>query len=182
MDLECLAPRDLVDFYVASCPDCQRNKGRTAKPSGPLHPLPIPDGRLDSITMDFVGPLPEVKGFDCLMTITDRLGSDVQIIACRTDSTAQQIAGLFFDRWYCENGCPLEIISDRDKLFISRFWSALMLRAGIKHQLSTSYHPQSDGLSERSNKTVIQAIRFHVERNQVFLSACGAIPCYEHSK
>lgn len=158
--------RDLVDAYVASCPDCQRNKGRTAKPSGPLHPLPIPDGRLECITMDFVGPLPEENDVDCLLTITDRLGADVQIIPCRIDSTAQQIAGLFFDHWYCENGCPLEIISDRDKLFVSKFWTALMARAGIKHRLSTSYHPQTDGLSERSNKTVIQAIRFHVERNQ----------------
>lgn len=111
------------------------------KLSGPLHPLPVPDGRLDSITMDFVGPLHKEDGFNCLLIITDRLGSDVQIVPCRTDSTAQQIAGLFFNRWYCENGCPLEIISDRDKLFISRFWTALMVRSGIKHQMSTSYHP-----------------------------------------
>lgn len=73
---------------------------------------------------------------------------------------------MFFDRWYCVNGLPLDIISDRDKLFMSRFWRTLHKLTGIKLKLSTAYHPQTDGSSERTNKTVNQCIRFHIERNQ----------------
>jgi hypothetical protein len=81
-------------------------------------------------------------------------------------TTAEQLATLFFDKWYCENGLPLEIISDRDKLFMAKFWKHLMLITGIKHRASSAYHPQTDGASERTNKTINQLIRFHVERNQ----------------
>lgn len=158
--------RDLINAYVPSCAECQRNKSRTKRPTGPLHPLPVPDDRFDSVTLDFVGPLPPDEGYDALVTMTDRLGCDIQVAPCKMSMTAAEFASIFFDKWYCENGCPREIISDRDKLFISKFWSSLMKRAGIHHKLSTSYHPQTDGLSERSNKTVIQCLRFHVERNQ----------------
>lgn len=158
--------KDLEAGYIPSCIDCQRNKSSTTKPTGPLHPLPIPDQRGDSVAMDFIGPLPEEQGFDCILTMTDRLNSDIQIVPCTTKTTAEQLATLFFDKWYCENGLPLEIISDRDKLFMAKFWKHLMLLTGIKHRQSSAYHPQTDGASERTNKTVNQLIRFHVERNQ----------------
>jgi hypothetical protein len=69
--------RDLEYGYIPSCTECIRNKGRTSKSGGPLHPLPVPDERCDSISMDFVGPLPVDNGYDCILTITDRLNSDV---------------------------------------------------------------------------------------------------------
>lgn len=68
--------RDLEEKYIPGCPDCQRNKSSTTKPVSPLHPLKIPDGRCESIAMDFIGPLPEDEGSDCILTITDRLGLD----------------------------------------------------------------------------------------------------------
>ncbi|RDB23205.1 Transposon Tf2-9 polyprotein [Hypsizygus marmoreus] len=158
--------RDLTQAYVPSCPECQRNKSRTTKPPGPLHPLPVPDKRFQSVTLDFVGPLPKDDGFDQIVTFTDRMGADLQIVPCSTSITAEQFAVIFFNRWVCENGMPDEIITDRDKLFMSRFWKSLMRLSGIRHKFSTSYHPQTDGSSERSNKTVIQCLRFHVERKQ----------------
>jgi hypothetical protein len=69
--------------------------------------------------MDFIGSLPEDEGYDCIVTFTDRLNSDIRIVATRTDITAEDLVVVFFDEWYCENGLPLEIISNRDKLFIS---------------------------------------------------------------
>jgi hypothetical protein len=80
--------------------------------AGPLHPLPVPDKRFDSVAIDFIGPLPKDDGFDTIVTMTDRLGADVQIVPCRGDMSAEDFAFLFFDKWYCENGCPLEIISE----------------------------------------------------------------------
>ena len=83
------------------------------------------------------------------------------------DITTEDLAYLFFDRWYCENGLPSDIISDRDKLFMLRFWKALHKLTGVKLKLSTAYHLEMDGTSERTNKTVNQALHYHVERNQL---------------
>ena len=158
--------KDLEEGYIPSCVDCSRDKSATSKPSGPLHPLPVPDERCQSISMDFIGPLPLDQGFDCILTITDRLGSDIRIIPTSTKLTAKELAVLFFDNWYCENGLPVDIISDRDKLFMSTFWKHLSIISGINCKASSSFHPQSNGASERTNKTVNQCLRFHVERNQ----------------
>jgi hypothetical protein len=158
--------RDLEAAYIPSCTQCQRNKSATTRPAGPLHPLPIPDKRGDSVAMDFVGPLPPDEGYDCILTMTDRLGADIRIIPTHCNITAKDLAVLFFNHWYCENGLPLNIISDRDKLFISKFWRALTKLTGVKLKMSSSFHPETDGASERSNKTVNQSIRYHVRRNQ----------------
>ena len=104
--------RDLGRGYVPGCPNCQRNKASTLKQAGPLHPLPIPDERFDSVAINFVGPLPRDEGFDTIVSMTDRLGADIQVAACKSDMSAEDFAYVFFDKWYCENGCPLEIISD----------------------------------------------------------------------
>jgi len=146
--------KDLKKAYMPSCTDCQRNKSATKQPAGPLHPLPIPDKQADSIAMDFIGPLPVDKGFDCILSITDRLHFDIRIILTQCDISAEDLATIFFTNWYCENGLPLEIISNHDKLFISKFWKALHKLTGVKLKLSMAYHPQTDGVSERSNKTI----------------------------
>lgn len=150
--------RDLQDAYIPSCPDCQRNKSPTTRPAGPLHPLPVPDARGDSVAVDFVGPLPEDEGYDMLVTMTDRLNSDIRLVPCRSNISAERFAHLFFDHWYCENGLPLEIVSDRDKIFISRFWRTLHTLTGVKIRMSSAYHPETDGTSERTNKTINQAL------------------------
>src|SRR6202044_3659206 len=97
---------------------------------------------------------------------TDRLGSDIRIIPTRTTITAEELALLFFTHWYCENGLPKDIISDRDKLFLSKFWRALHKLTGAKLKMSSAYHAETNGSSERSNKTINQCIRYHVRCNQ----------------
>jgi hypothetical protein len=158
--------RDLEKAYIPLCTDCLCNKSATTKPSGPLHPLPIPDGRGNSVAIDFIGPLPLDEHYNCILSMTDRLGSDIQIIPTHIDITVEDLALLFFNHWYCENGLLKDIISDRDKLFSSKFWTALHKLTGVKLKLSLSYHPKTDGSSERSNKTINQCIRYHVCRNQ----------------
>ncbi|KAJ2936688.1 hypothetical protein H1R20_g395, partial [Candolleomyces eurysporus] len=157
---------DLEVGYIPACEDCARNKDATKRTAGPLHPLPVPDGRCRSIAMDFVGPLPVDDGYDTILTITDRLGSDIQVIPCKATLTAPELAEIFFNRWYCENGMPDDIVLDRDKLFTLSFWRSLHALTGIKLKYSTSFHPQTDGSSKRTNKTVVQALRYFVERSQ----------------
>jgi Integrase zinc binding domain/Chromo (CHRromatin Organisation MOdifier) domain len=158
--------RDLESIYVPACADCQHNKSGTSKVRAPLHPLPIPDTHGDSVCLDFVGPLPEDKGFNCILTVTDRLGSDVRLIPTWMDISAAKLAVIFFNEWYCENGLPLELITDCDKLFVSKFWKALHTLTGNHLKMSAAYHPQTDGASEHTNKTLNQCVRFHVEHNQ----------------
>src|ERR1700722_2989389 len=158
---------DLEEAYVPACVQCQWNKSSTKVPTGPLHPLPVPDKRGDSVTLDFIGPLPPDKGYNCIMMMTDRLGgADICIVVVKYDMTMEELAVVFFNNWYCENGLPLEIVSDQDKLFISAFWHALHKLTGVKLQMSSSYHPQTDGASEQTNKTVNQVLIYHVQHNQ----------------
>ena len=158
--------RELGSMYIPSCEDCQRNKSPTTKPHGPPHPLPIPGARGDAIAIDFIGRLPDDEGFDCIATVTDRLGADLRLIPTRTDVSGEELAVQFFDHWYCENGLPTEIVSDRDKLFVSAFWKTPHKLSGVKLKLSTAFHRQSDDASKRTNKAVIQSLRYHVARNQ----------------
>ena len=158
--------RDLEMAYIPSCVECQRNKDRTTKPTGPLHPLPVPDARFDTVALDFIGPLPEEDGFNSVLTITDTLGADIRLIPVNTSYTAAQVAVVLFDDWYCENGLMLRLISDRDPLFTSEIWQALHKLTGVRLNMSTAAHPESDGSSERTNKTLAQAVRYHVDLNQ----------------
>lgn len=158
--------RDLEQAYIPSCTECQQNKDRTSKPVGPLHPLPVPDARFESVALDFIGPLPEEDGCDTILTMTDTLGAEIRIAAIHSTFTAAQVATVLFDEWYCENGLMLNLISDRDALFTAELWTALHKLTGVKLKMSTAYHPQTDGASERTNKTVAQAIRYHVDINQ----------------
>ena len=160
--------KDLEEGYIPSCAESLCNKLLTSKPVGPLHPLPIPNACCESISLDFIGPLPLDNDLDCILTITDCLNSDIHILPTKTTLTAEELAILFFDNWYCENSLPLDIVSEQDKLFISKFWKYLMHLTGVKHKYS-SYHPQSNGggfASKRTNKTVNQCICFHIKQNQ----------------
>jgi hypothetical protein len=89
--------QDLEKAYIPSCEECQCNKSHATKPPDPLHPLPVPDDRGSCVAMDFIRPLPLDGGHDCILTITDRLGADIQIVPTRMDISAEDLAVLFFD-------------------------------------------------------------------------------------
>lgn len=139
---------DLKIAYIPGCIDCQMNKSRTTKPAGPLHPLSIPDECGDSVTINFIGPLPVNEGFDMICSMSDCLGSDIQLVPTISTLTVNGMALLFFNQWYCENGLPLTIICDHDKLFMSQFWKALHKLIGVSVKMSSAYHPETNGSSE----------------------------------
>ena len=113
---------DLEQAYIPSCPNCQHNKTAITKLVRPLHPLPIPDARGNSVAIDFISPLPKDQGFDCIISMMDHLNCNFQIVPGHLNMTANELAQVFFNHWYCENGLPLNIVSDCDKLFVSQFW------------------------------------------------------------
>ncbi|EAL17162.1 hypothetical protein CNBN2080 [Cryptococcus deneoformans B-3501A] len=137
----------------------------TTKPAGPLHLLPVPRDKFDDIAIDFVGPLPSSGGHDYLFTITDRLTGFIELVPCSTSINARDLAILVWDRWVSRYGLPLSITSDRDTLFTSRFWTTLWEQQNIKLKMSTAFHPQTDGASEHTNKTVVQLLRSWVDQH-----------------
>jgi hypothetical protein len=87
-------------------------------------------------------------------------------VGVHSSYTAEKVAVVLFDEWYCENGLMLHLISDRDALFTSRLWTALHKLSRVQLKMSTSYYPKTDGSSEHTNKTVNQAIQYHINNNQ----------------
>ena len=152
--------KDVID-YCTTCTSCQQSKSSTQAPGGLLQPLPLPTERFEHITMDFIVDLPETaRGFNAVFTIVDKLTKLTHWVPCRKDSTAQDIARLFFRHWYTPGmGMPRKIISDRDSKFLSNFWKALHKLCGTQLAMSTAFHPQSDGQSERSHRTLLDMLR-----------------------
>jgi dihydroxyacid dehydratase/phosphogluconate dehydratase len=91
----------------------------------------------------------------------------VHLIRSRTDYTAPQIAKLIFAEVYKQHGLPQNIISDCDVLFTSNFWMALHELLGVKLSMSSAYHPETDGMTERANRTITQMIqKLHKHRSE----------------
>jgi transposase InsO family protein len=159
--------RSFVKDYVDSCHMCARGKPSRQKKQGLLEPLPIPTRPWESIGWDFIVELPKTEnGNDSILTVIDRFSKEAHFIPCRKDITAEQLARLFLDQIYRLHGLPNSIISDRDKLFTSRFWTAFTELLEIKPKLSTAFHPESDGQTERTNATVEQYLRMNVDSLQ----------------
>ena len=110
--------------------------------------------------MDLVTGLPLHKGKDAILTIVDQGCSRAAVfIPCTTNITGKGIAQVYMDHVYKWFGLPKKIISDRDPRFTSHFGKAMTRRLGIEQNLSTVFHPQTDGLSERKNQWVEQYLR-----------------------
>ena len=151
-----------VKDYVRSCDACQRNKPDHRAKAGLLQPLPTPARRWDQVTMDLITQLPESHGYDAIVTFTDRLTKMVHFAATRTSVSASELATVFINTVFRLHGMPNTIVSDRDPRFTSNFWQALMKRLGTKLAMSTAHHPQTDGQSERTNRTLEEALRAYV--------------------
>ena len=155
-----------VEEYIRTCDSCARNKTSTQAPAGLLHPLPVPSSRFDELALDFVGPLPESGGFDMILGMTDRLTNYTKLEPVHSTATAEDIADVVYRSWCRQFGMPKAITSDRDKLFTSKFWKELFKKSKVQLRMSTAYHPETDGASERSNKTLIEALRHYVNVRQ----------------
>ena len=151
--------RRYIRSYVSSCEQCQRTKNATHKPYGLLQPLDIPDRPWHSISMDFIVKLPASHGYDSIWVICDRMTRAAHFIPTCETMDAPQLSRLFLDRIFRYHGFPQSIVSDRGSVFISSFFTNLMKLCGTKMKTSTAYHPQTDGLTERTNQTLETYLR-----------------------
>lgn len=156
-----------VNAYVKSCVSCQHNKARNHSPYGLLMPLPIAQDKWRSISMDFITELPKSHdNYDSIMVVVDRFTKMAKFIPMTNTNDAPAVAKLFFTNIFRNFGLPQDIVSDRDSKFQSRFWQALMNLCGTKLKFSTSYHPQTDGQTERTNRTLEEMLRSYCNDNQ----------------
>ena len=138
-----------VERFCLSCETCQMSKSSNQLKPGLLHNLPIPSRPWQSIGMDFVDPFPECQGHDYLWVIICRLTNLVHLVPITMRTTTTELAWFYIRDIVRLHGMPESIVSDRDSKFTSRFWRELHRSMGTKLLMSTLFHPQTDGHSER---------------------------------
>lgn len=149
-----------VAEYVASCLTCQKAKVEHQKPAGLLQPLSVPQWKWESISMDFVVALPKTqRKFDSIWVIVDRLTKSAHFIPVRTNYNVAKLAEIYVGEIVRLHGVPSSIVSDRDPKFTSHFWGALQKALGTELGLSSAYHPQTDGQTERTIQTLEDMLR-----------------------
>jgi hypothetical protein len=151
--------RQWIADYIKGCATCQQNKIQTHKKKTPLYKITTMEGALpfQQVAMDLITKLPPHKGYNAILTIVDHGCSCAAIfLPCSTTIMGPGIARLYLDNVYRWFGLPTKIISDRDPRFTSQFGKALAERLNIQQNLSSVFHPQTDGLSERKNQWVEQ--------------------------
>src|SRR5258707_9539933 len=148
--------------YVAGCAICQQNKNLTHRPRVPLYRITTPEDSLpfQQIAMDLITGLPKIKGKDAILTIIDHGCSQAALfLPCSTTITGLGIAALYLKNVYPWFGLPKKVITDRDPRFTSHFGRGLATKIGAQQNISTAFHPRTDGLSERKNQWIEQYLR-----------------------
>ncbi|GKE56153.1 putative reverse transcriptase domain-containing protein [Tanacetum coccineum] len=143
-----------IATYVSKCLTCARVKAEHQRPSELLVQPAIPKWKWDNITMDFITKLPKSsQGFDTIWVIMDRLTKFVHSLPIRKNDPLDNLARLYLNKIIARHGLPVSIICDRDGRFTSNFWRSFQKALGTDLSMSTAYHLETDGQSERTIQT-----------------------------
>ncbi|GJT40055.1 putative reverse transcriptase domain-containing protein [Tanacetum coccineum] len=149
-----------IATYVSKCLTCAKVKAEHQRPSGLLVQPKIPEWKWDNITMDFVTKLPKSsQGYDTIWVIVDRLTKSAIFVPMRETDPLDKLARMYLKEVVTRHGIPVSIICDRDPRFASNFWKSLQNALGTNLDMSTAYHPQMDGQSERTIQTLEDMLR-----------------------
>ncbi|KAI3825126.1 hypothetical protein L1987_06602 [Smallanthus sonchifolius] len=149
-----------IATYVSKCLTCSKVKAEHQKPSGLLQQPEIPQWKWEQISMDFITKLPKTSsGYDTIWVIVDRLTKSAHFLPIKETEKTEKLAKLYIKEIMDRHGVPISIISDRDSRFVSRIWKSLQEAMGTRLDLSTAYHPQTDGQSERTIQTLEDMLR-----------------------
>ena len=144
--------------WCRDCQQCQRSKPSKI-PKATIQPIHVPQRRFAHIHVDLVGPLPiSSQGHSHIFTIVDRSTRWLEAVPMKS-TTATACADALVNTWISRFGVPDNLTSDRGAQFTSDVWHVLCSRLGIKHHLTTAFHPQSNGLVERSHLQLKNALR-----------------------
>ena len=158
--------KDFIHHFVDSCDTCQRTKSRRHLPFGHLKSLPVPPYPWTSISMDLIEHLPTSNGYNSILVIVDRLTKMAIFVPTTTSLTAEELARLYVHHVFSKHGVPTSIISDRGSEFTSEFWRSFTKLLDIDLHLSTAFHPETDGQTERVNQVLEQYLRLYSDYQQ----------------
>ncbi|GKB15162.1 putative reverse transcriptase domain-containing protein [Tanacetum coccineum] len=155
-------PNMIADIatYVSKCLTYAKVKAEHQKPSRLLQQPEIPIWKWERITMDLVSGLPRTpSGYDTIWVIVDRLTKSTHFLPMKKTDSMEKLTQLYLKKIMCRHGVHISIILDRDSHFTSRFWKSLQKALGTNLDMSTAYHPQTDGQSERTIQTLEDMLR-----------------------
>nr|GEV37419.1 reverse transcriptase domain-containing protein [Tanacetum cinerariifolium] len=145
-----------IATYVSKCLTCVKVKAEHKKPSRLLVQPKIPEWKWDNITMDVVTKLPKSsQGYDTIWVVVDRLAKSTIFTPIRENDSMDKLAKIYLKEVVTRHGIPVSTISDHDPRFASNFWRSLQNALGTRLDMSTAYHLETDGQSERT----IQALK-----------------------
>jgi hypothetical protein len=147
-----------IGQYTTTCDICVRTKVQRRAPVGELHPVPVPEQRWSTISVDFIVELPKSNGHDSVMVVVDSVSKTSHFVPTNTTVTALGSARLYMRNIWKLHGLPDVVLSDRGPQFVADFTHELYRLLGIKLATSTAYHPQTDGQTERINQELEQYI------------------------
>ncbi|CAN4101627.1 unnamed protein product [Withania somnifera] len=151
--------KDIAKF-MAQCPNRQQVKVEHQKPGGYMQPIEIPTWKWDMINMDFITSLPRsFRKFDSIWVIVDRLTKLAHFLPVNTNYTTEEYARLYIKEIVRLHRAPISIISDRGAQFTAKFWKSFQGSLGTQVNLSTAFHPQTDGQAERTIQTLEDMLR-----------------------
>jgi hypothetical protein len=157
------AMRSDVERFVGTCVPCQRNKTSTQAPAGLLQPLPIPGRRWEVVSLDLITGLPTTEeGNDAIAVFVDKLSKMVHLVACHETDGALEVANMFVSVVFRSHGVPKTLLTDRDPRFTSNLFREISKLLGVKQAMSSAFHPQTDGQTERVNRVVEEMLRHFV--------------------
>ena len=151
---------------MEGCDTCQRNKNHTEQPAGKLMSNSILEKPWTHISADFITKLPLAQGYDSILVVVDWLTKIVHFIPTMKKTSAEGLARLFRDNVWKLYGLPESIISDRRPQFAAGLMKELNGMLGIESKLSTAFHPQTDGQTERVNQELEQYLRIFIDHRQ----------------
>jgi hypothetical protein len=134
-----------VDSFVEQSSICQHSKHSNNHPLGLLQPLPILVGVWQDLSMDFIEGLPKSQGYNVILVVVDRFTKYAHFLPVKHPYTVHSIAQTSMDSVVKLHDIPHSIVTDRDTIFLCNFWKELFKLYKVNLQLSTAYHPQSDG-------------------------------------
>lgn len=153
---------NFVRKYVRSCATCQRRKSPPPRLVGPMQPLPCPARPFDRVGIDLYGPLPcTATGNRWVIVAVDHLTRYAETAAMPA-ATARDVASFLLQRFILRHGAPRELLSDRGRVFLSDVVAALLQECRVVHRTTTAYHPQTNGLTERFNRTLGDMLAMYV--------------------